>query len=315
MSVMCRVLGSNHMTVYTKGAPEKVVGMCLKESVPEDFRNNLEGYAARGYRVIALAYKPLPARLKLLDVERKIKRDAIEKDLIFAGLLVMRNGLKPETAPVIRCLHSANIRTVMITGDNIYTAISVARSCDMVGKNDRVVLLKIEAVDTAEIVPKLYVENIGMSNEPDQIAVPIESDSIHFAVDGKTWHKLRVHYPHYVDKLLVRTTIFARFQPDQKTQLISSLQKLDYVVSMVGDGANDCGVNYHMFLFECFLNGIFFVGTEGSTCRSIAFRGRSECRSPFYIIRAEYFLRRELDVRRTVRFSYEFCCLQVYGIV
>lgn len=45
----------------------------------------------------------------------------------------------------------------------------------------------------------------------------------------------------------MRTTIFARFQPDQKTQLVTSLQKLDYVVSMVGDGANDCGVIKHFF--------------------------------------------------------------------
>lgn len=45
-----------------------------------------------------------------------------------------------------------------------------------------------------------------------------------------------------IPNLLVCSTIFARFQPDQKTQLIAQFQKIDYVVSMVGDGANDCGV-------------------------------------------------------------------------
>lgn len=54
----------------------------------------------------------------------------------------------------------------------------------------------------------------------------------------------------------MRTTIFARFQPDQKTQLVSSLQKLDYVVSMVGDGANDCGViTYNTRLIHRVSNG------------------------------------------------------------
>lgn len=62
-------------------------------------------------------------------------------------------------------------------------------------------------------------------------------------MDGKTWSKLRTYYSDLIPHLLVHTTIFARFQPDQKTQLISSLQKLDYVVSMVGDGANDCGAS------------------------------------------------------------------------
>lgn len=77
MSVICRVLGSNHMVAFCKGAPEKVHGMCLKESIPSDFQENLSEYTAQGYRVIAVAYKPLPSRLKLLDAERKVKREAV----------------------------------------------------------------------------------------------------------------------------------------------------------------------------------------------------------------------------------------------
>lgn len=40
--------------------------------------------------------------------------------------------IKPETKGVIRQLNSANLRTIMITGDNINTAISVAKECGMV---------------------------------------------------------------------------------------------------------------------------------------------------------------------------------------
>lgn len=75
-------------------------------------------------------------------------------------------------------------------------------------------------------------------------------------MDGKTWSKLLAFYPDYVDQLLVRTTVFARFQPDQKTQLVSRLQKLDYVVSMVGDGANDCGVEDFLNFNYCILYSI-----------------------------------------------------------
>lgn len=35
--------------------------------------------------------------------------------------------------------------------------------------------------------------------------------------------------------------MFARFSPEQKAQLIESLQSVGYFVSMCGDGANDCG--------------------------------------------------------------------------
>lgn len=36
-------------------------------------------------------------------------------------------------------------------------------------------------------------------------------------------------------------TIFGRFGPDQKTQLITALQATGLIVGMCGDGANDCG--------------------------------------------------------------------------
>jgi magnesium-transporting ATPase (P-type) len=41
----------------------------------------------------------------------------------------MQNTLKPQTTPVIAELKKSQIRCVMITGDNILTAISVARYC------------------------------------------------------------------------------------------------------------------------------------------------------------------------------------------
>lgn len=37
--------------------------------------------------------------------------------MIFLGFLVLKNVLKPETAPVIRVLRSAGIQTVMVTGE------------------------------------------------------------------------------------------------------------------------------------------------------------------------------------------------------
>lgn len=68
----------------------------------------------QGYRVIAVAYKPLK-KLTWHHAQR-ITRDQVEKDMIFAGLLIMQNALKPETTPIIKQLRGANIRTVMVTG-------------------------------------------------------------------------------------------------------------------------------------------------------------------------------------------------------
>lgn len=62
-------------------------------------------------------------------------------------------------------------------------------------------------------------------------------------MDGKTFDKLKKHHSDILQNILLRTKVFARFQPDQKTQLVVLLQEIDFVVSMVGDGANDCGVS------------------------------------------------------------------------
>jgi cation-transporting ATPase 13A2 len=57
----------------------------------------------------------------------KISRGEVESSLIFLGLLIMENKLKTETNGIIKELNNCKIRTLMATGDNVLTAISVAR--------------------------------------------------------------------------------------------------------------------------------------------------------------------------------------------
>ncbi|CAG9762834.1 unnamed protein product [Ceutorhynchus assimilis] len=238
MSVICKDLVSPNMFAYTKGAPEKLFALCIPDTLPKDFQTRLSFYTARGYRVIALAHKNLPTKFKWKDAQ-KAKRDKIECNLHFLGLLILQNPLKDETVPVITQLHQANIRTVMITGDNIMTAISVARDCGMVDAYADIYIL--EVTESEDEAPELLVKKAGSGAQPDIAVIEIYNQHCHIAMDGKTWGKLRTYYEHLIPNLLVRGTIFARFQPDQKTQLVVALQELDYVVSMVGDGANDCG--------------------------------------------------------------------------
>ena len=56
----------------------------------------------------------------------------MESGLDFLGFLIMQNKLKPVTTKVIKELNEANIRTIMATGDNVLTAISVARECNII---------------------------------------------------------------------------------------------------------------------------------------------------------------------------------------
>lgn len=82
------------------------------------------------------------------------------------------------------------------------------------------------------------------AKDPDQAAsYTMEPDprSSHLALSGSTFGVLLKHFPKLLPKVLVQGTVFARMAPEQKTELVCELQKLQYCVGMCGDGANDCG--------------------------------------------------------------------------
>ena len=98
------------------GSPEKVAALSKQETVPVNFHKTLHFYADQGYRVIALAWRQLDVKVSFHQMSR-LKRDEVERDLTFLGLMVMRNSLKPSTHGVIRELKAADIRPVMVTGN------------------------------------------------------------------------------------------------------------------------------------------------------------------------------------------------------
>jgi cation-transporting ATPase 13A2 len=102
-------------------------------AVPTDYQDLLAYYTHRGFRVIACATKYI-AKLNWVKVQ-KMKRDEAESGLDFIGFIIFENKLKPSTAGVLDELTEAGIRKVMCTGDNILTAISVARECNLINKS------------------------------------------------------------------------------------------------------------------------------------------------------------------------------------
>ena len=127
MSVICKNQIDNKYRIFTKGSPEKIAELCDPLSLPHNYVQEYSNYTSDGYRVIALATKVLPELT--YRKANTLKRQDVENNLIFLGLLVMQNKLKDESASVIETLNECNIRTVMATGDNIYTSISAARQC------------------------------------------------------------------------------------------------------------------------------------------------------------------------------------------
>ncbi|XP_077463151.1 polyamine-transporting ATPase 13A3 isoform X1 [Stigmatopora argus] len=252
MSVVARLLGEKRMDAYMKGAPEVVARYCKVETVPDNFADVLEGYTKQGFRVIALAHRRLESKLTWHKVQN-VSRDNIEINMELLGLIIMQNKLKKETPAVLQDLHEANIRTVMVTGDNMLTAISVARDCGMILPQDTVIIsdafpphdgqtarITWRCADKQNVVSDLEDVNISLANICHE-EKPKEQERYHFAMNGKSFAVILEHFPDMLPKLVLHGTVFARMAPDQKTQLIEALQDVDYYVGMCGDGANDCG--------------------------------------------------------------------------
>ena len=126
--------------VFCKGSPEKIETISDPSTLPTNFHSVLDSYTEKGYRVIALATKLLPANKSYIKIKR-MHTPEVEKDLEFLGLIVLENRIKKETKPVIKQLQNAKVRTVMVTGDHIQTAVSVAKECKMISSKSQVVFV------------------------------------------------------------------------------------------------------------------------------------------------------------------------------
>ncbi|KAI1827536.1 hypothetical protein F4861DRAFT_536103 [Xylaria intraflava] len=256
-SVIVRAFGQQRGSIYVKGAPECMRDICRPESFPDDYDELLSYYTHKGYRVIACAEKHIK---KLSWVKcQKMKREEVESDLEFIGFIIFENKLKPTTAAVLKELNESNIGSIMVTGDNILTAISVARNCGLVDRNAHCFAPYFAEGNSRDANARLQWESIDdPAYQLDKrsllpLAVPAERDAslpyditnlqnYSLAISGEVFRWIVDFAPNDVmQKMLVRGKIFARMSPDEKHELVEKLQSIGYCCGFCGDGANDCG--------------------------------------------------------------------------
>ncbi|KAM9316539.1 putative cation-transporting ATPase 13A4 [Gastrophryne carolinensis] len=217
-------------------------------AVPSGFSDVLDYYSFQGFRIIGVTFKTLVNTTRS-ELE-KIEREKVECDLEFLGFLILENRLKPETKKVIEEMNRANIRTVMITGDNIQTATTVARNCGMISEDSKTILVeasKPKDSSPASVTWKLLKFPEAEENTTET-SIAIESilngqgknNKYHFSMTGKTYENLEKYFSDLLPKILINGTVYARMSPTQKSTIIDEFRKLDYYVGMCGDGANDC---------------------------------------------------------------------------
>lgn len=225
------VVADGQLVVYVKGSYEMIQSISKPETVPSNYGSVTEDCAKNGYYVLGIATKtmPLESREKLLDMTR----DDIEEGLSVCGLLLFRNEMKKTSPQAIHELKAGGIRSVICTGDNALTGISIGRQCGIV-TTEEVLLGEMDA-NGATIEwrdPDTDLQKVDIS-APEYMGRNL-------AVTQQAWRHLHRHTDE-LDTIWTRLTVFARMKPEDKINVVKSFQGRGLVVGMAGDGGNDCG--------------------------------------------------------------------------
>jgi cation-transporting P-type ATPase 13A2 len=256
-SAIVRKHGDPGAHIFVKGAPEVMKDICQASSIPPDFEDLLNYYTHRGFRVIACASRYM-SRLSW-DKLDSMDRSEAESGLQLIGFIIFENKLKEITTEVIQELNEASIRNIMCTGDNILTAISVARECSLIDRNGHCFVPHFVEGDKMDSHAQLIWESVDNSiYQLDEhtllpLALPADIDTsgpydalqlsdYSLAVSGDVFRWIiDFGSPDILERMLVKGQVFARMSPDEKHELVEKLQSIDYCCGFCGDGANDCG--------------------------------------------------------------------------
>ena len=147
-SASIRVRQDQH-TVFVKGAPERVLGMCsqmLTDDGPvpldvEAVADAAHRMAARGQRVLGFAQRTVPT--DLVDPDHVAEPDG----LVFVGLQAMIDPPRAGVGDAIAACQMAGIRVVMITGDHVDTARAIAAQLGIGGTGEALSGTQLAALD------------------------------------------------------------------------------------------------------------------------------------------------------------------------
>jgi len=120
------------LRVFTKGAPDVLLGHCshelvggeakiLEERRRAEILQANEALAREALRTIGVAFRLLPA-----DALKDGFDDKLEHELVFAGLIGMIDPPRAEAKDAVARAKAAGIRPIMITGDHPATAAVIA---------------------------------------------------------------------------------------------------------------------------------------------------------------------------------------------
>lgn len=150
--------GSSNVS-YTKGSPEEVLRCCryilingrmvpLTQAYRRNLQQTLQQFTSQALRVLALAMKTDTHNIE-------------ENELVFVGMVGMADPVRPEAPKAVLEFCQAGVKTIMITGDRMDTALAIAKELHIATSMEECIsgeeLAKLSEEAFAQRLPKLRV--------------------------------------------------------------------------------------------------------------------------------------------------------------
>jgi len=254
----------NKVLVYVKGSPEAIAKLCVPSSLPPNFHEKTRQSARNGIYQLAMATSTYT--FKTANSVNEVKREDIEKELNFAGVINFQNSMKEDSPQVIQELREGDIVSAIITvsfdsiavivfdvkqlflfdksnsehpflsvqGDNVLTGIYIAKKAGLIGQDENVVI--------GNNIHDGVIEWLDATDSP--AALPSVSElgvSSSLALTGEVWQHLLLSDPTTALILAPHTKVFGRCTPNDKVSIVSTFVEQGETTLFCGDGGNDCG--------------------------------------------------------------------------
>ena len=228
--------------VYSKGAGEVILSLCShyldqnqeKCELNEEKRNEvhllIQELCSKELRVLGLAIKSMDFK------DEDWSQEHFESGMTFIGLVAMKDSLRKDAKKAVRQVQQTGVTVRMVTGDNLETAVSIARLTGILEE-----LEDPENEKLAVMLGKDFRSRTGgllyEKDEKGQISEMKLADEDSFRAIAKY---LRV---------------LARCSPEDKLLLTVGLKELGEVVAVIGDGSNDAAALKHSNLGIAMMSG------------------------------------------------------------
>ena len=272
--------------LFTKGGAENALLYCnryinkntgkvenLTEEIKEFINNEINEMNKKMMRTLYICYNDITEQ-EYDNIEKPDKSGLLpdQKQLIFVGIFGLQDSLRPGVRNAVDECHMAGVRVIMVTGDNLITATSIAKDCHIFPAKIDVDKLRLHDVETnpsetsdpekspRHIQELLDIRPYAMTGNSFYNAIEgiycqicgedtltckcpkSEAEAEELAKDGSPKKPVKIDAIRNMDnftKITANLLVMARSQPLHKYALVLGLRSLGNVVAVTGDGTND----------------------------------------------------------------------------